>query len=226
MWAVARQYGLTPEQFAENLADNYQRNAVGPSVGGDATDVAKAYVSTRFQTPAQVLEASNYMLAMQLAHEPLVRQCVRETFYAAACIDVAPTRKGLQDIDQYHALNGLKFLKNKPVTTLKKDDFLRLSIGEQDKLISVTFRTDIAAGPGANAVSYEDHVKQLFQLDEFSTTVREWNELRAQVVSCALELLYADLVKELRAVLLQNSKDYVLAACRRQLHNWLKVTTS
>ena len=36
------------------------------------------------------------MVALQLAHEPLVRQCVRQTFYERAKICVRPTKKGIK----------------------------------------------------------------------------------------------------------------------------------
>lgn len=34
------------------------------------------------------------MVAMQIARDPLVRQCVRETFYERAKITVKPTKRG------------------------------------------------------------------------------------------------------------------------------------
>jgi len=60
--------------------------------------------------------------------------------------------------------------------------------------------------------------------DEFSKNVQEWNNLRGDVVEYALEkLLYPALRKELRAKLLEESKEHVLEACTIKLLRWLKV---
>ena len=34
------------------------------------------------------------MVAMQIARDPLVRQCVRQTFYERAKLKIRPTKKG------------------------------------------------------------------------------------------------------------------------------------
>ena len=34
------------------------------------------------------------MVAMQIARDPLVRQCVRQTFYERAKVNIKPTKKG------------------------------------------------------------------------------------------------------------------------------------
>ena len=58
------------------------------------------------------------MMAMQLAREPLVRQCVRQTFRERAKINITPTKKGRKDIDEGHPLFSVKWLKNKPVISV------------------------------------------------------------------------------------------------------------
>ena len=51
------------------------------------------YCST-FSTVEQVLEAARHMVAMQIARDPLVRQCVRQTFYERAKLKIKPTKRG------------------------------------------------------------------------------------------------------------------------------------
>ena len=41
-----------------------------------------------------MLEAARHMVAMQIARDPLVRQCVRQTFYERAKLKIRPTKKG------------------------------------------------------------------------------------------------------------------------------------
>lgn len=218
---LLRKYGLTSEQFAENLRDNYQRHEV-EQYPTEPHEAAMEYLSPKFPSASEVLKATNYMMAVRIAREPLVRQCVREAFYERATIDVTPTKQGLKEIDENHTLYSVKFLKKKPVRDLSGDQFLRLIIGEQDKLITISFETAIE---GATSTSYADEVKQLFQRDEFSKLVQEWNDLRSQVIEIALnKFVFPALVKELKAKLVNEARECVLRACCQQLYDWLKVS--
>jgi len=218
---LIHKYGLSPEQFAENLRDNYQRHAV-EQYPTKPHELALDYVSPKFSTAEEVLKAANYMLAVQMAREPLVRQCVRDAFHERTRINVVPTKQGLKEVDENHALFGLKFLKDKPVRDLQDDQFLRLSVAEQDKLLTITFQTGIE---GSTTGSYSDEIKQLFAVDEFSQLVQDWNDLRNQVVDIALnKIIFPTLIKELKTKLESESREFVLKACGHQLYNWLKVS--
>lgn len=215
-----RKFGLTPEQFAENLRDNYQRHEV-EQYPSEPFEVAQEHLSPKFPTTEEVLKAGNYMLAVQIAREPQVRQSVREAFYERARIDIIPTKKGLKEIDENHPLFSVKFLKGKPVRELVGDHFLRIVTGEQDKLITLKFDTNIE---GSTSSNYADEIKQLFHRDEFSRLVQDWNDIRNQVVDIALnKMVFPVLIKELKAKLLNEAREAVLRSCCYQLYNWLKV---
>ena len=68
---LAKRFGLTPEQFAENLRDGYQRHEVD-QYPGDPIECASEFGNSRFADPKDALRAAKYMVAMQLAREPLV----------------------------------------------------------------------------------------------------------------------------------------------------------
>lgn len=51
-------------------------------------------IFSTFSTVTGVLEAAQHMVAMQIARDPLVRQCVRQTFYERAKLKIKPTKKG------------------------------------------------------------------------------------------------------------------------------------
>ncbi|EFX73665.1 hypothetical protein DAPPUDRAFT_57945, partial [Daphnia pulex] len=217
---MIKKYGLSPEQLAENMRDNYQRHEV-EQTSREPLDVALEYVSPKFPNAAEVLKAANYMLAVQIAKEPLVRQCVRESFFERARIDVIPTTKGWKEIDENHNLYPIKFLKDKPVRYLVDDQFLRLMVAEQDKLLTIVFPTKIE---GAKTASYVDEIKALFTRDESSKLVQEWNVQRNEIIDLALsKFVFPSLVKELKAKLLNESQEFVKRACCHQLYNWLKV---
>ena len=89
----AKKFGLTPEQFGENLRDNYQRHETEqyPMEPGEA---AEEHLSSMFPTTETVLEGTRHMVAMQIARDPLVRQCIRQIFSERAKLNITPTKKG------------------------------------------------------------------------------------------------------------------------------------
>ncbi|XP_044574909.1 transcription elongation factor SPT6 isoform X1 [Cotesia glomerata] len=218
--SFAKKFGLTPEHFAENLRDNYQRHEVDqdpvePSV------VAQEYVGKCIESVEEVLTAVKIMVAIQLAREPLVRKCVREMYMERAKISIRPTKKGITDIDENHPIYTMKYLKDKPVRDLTGDQWLKLEIAEKDKLIQISL-SDTFAGNTSN--NYIEEMKQLYIRDEFSKNVQDWNNLRNASVELALtRYVIPDLKKELRSNLSTEAKDYVMRACCRKLYNWLKV---
>lgn len=216
----AKLFGLTPEQFAENLRDGYQRHEV-EQVAKDPLELAKDYTSTHFTTVEDVMSAAKFVVARQLAREPLLRKTVREIFYERAKVCVRPTKKGLKEIDEFHPCFTLKYLKNKPVSTFKNDEYLRLKIAEQDKLLTVTINENFE---GNSTGSYLEEVKQLYNCDEFAQHVQNWNEYRFQCVEIALtKMVLPDLRKELDSILLAEAKEYVSEACARKIRDWIKI---
>ena len=49
---------------------------------------------SQFPTPEAVLEGARYMVALQIAREPLVRQVLRQTFQERAKLNITPPKKG------------------------------------------------------------------------------------------------------------------------------------
>lgn len=124
---LAKKFGLTPEQFGENLRDSYQRHET-EQFPAEPLELAKDYVCrsveggsswsycgcnsreriwghsskpsrclfacSQFPSPEAVLEGARYMVALQIAREPLVRQVLRQTFQERAKINISPTKKG------------------------------------------------------------------------------------------------------------------------------------
>ena len=180
--SLAKRFGLTPEHFAENLRDNYQRHEVDQELT-EPIAVAAEYCGQKFSASEEVLKAAQLMVAIQLAREPLVRKTVRDMYMERAKLSIRPTKKGLKEIDENHPVYSMKYLKDKPVRDLVGDQFLKLVIAEQDKLITMSL-SDTIEGNTTN--NYIDEVKQLYYRDEFSKTVQDWNELRVGSVEMAL----------------------------------------
>ncbi|XP_058416248.1 transcription elongation factor SPT6 isoform X2 [Diceros bicornis minor] len=221
---LAKKFGLTPEQFGENLRDSYQRHET-EQFPAEPLELAKDYVCSQFPTPEAVLEGARYMVALQIAREPLVRQVLRQTFQERAKLNITPTKKGRKDVDEAHYAYSFKYLKNKPVKELRDDQFLRICLAEDEGLLTIDISIDMKGVEGyGNDQTYFEEIKQFYYRDEFSHQVQEWNRQRTMAIERALQqFLYVQMAKELKNKLLAEAKEYVIKACSRKLYNWLRV---
>ncbi|EAW51119.1 suppressor of Ty 6 homolog (S. cerevisiae), isoform CRA_d [Homo sapiens] len=221
---LAKKFGLTPEQFGENLRDSYQRHET-EQFPAEPLELAKDYVCSQFPTPEAVLEGARYMVALQIAREPLVRQVLRQTFQERAKLNITPTKKGRKDVDEAHYAYSFKYLKNKPVKELRDDQFLKICLAEDEGLLTTDISIDLKGVEGyGNDQTYFEEIKQFYYRDEFSHQVQEWNRQRTMAIERALQqFLYVQMAKELKNKLLAEAKEYVIKACSRKLYNWLRV---
>nr|XP_045607015.1 transcription elongation factor SPT6-like [Procambarus clarkii] len=217
--SLTNKFGLTAEQFGENLRDNYQRFDV-QQWPEDPTREAKQLISKICSTPERVLEVAVRMVGWQLSCEPLIRRTVREVYFKRARISSRPTPQAVNIIDEHHSLYELKYLKDKPVIDLQGDQFLRLKCGVEDKLLTVSFSDTIE---GSTTKTYLDEMKQLYCRDEFSQVVQDWNDLRGRAIEFAYKRIIEDLKRELSQRLLQESNDHVMEKCCSKLNNWIKI---
>ncbi|XP_046863856.1 transcription elongation factor SPT6-like [Xenia sp. Carnegie-2017] len=208
----AKKFGLSPEQFGENLRDNYQRYET-EQYPMEPREAAEEHLSNMFLTTDAVLEGTRHMVAMQIARDPLVRQCVRQVFYERAKINISPTERGKKEIDRDHECYSFKYIKNKPVSDLRGDIFLQMHKAKEEGLIQLDIGIDLDRG----FHSYYDEAKQLYYRDEFSNLVQMWNAQRTQALYRTFyQVLYPLFTKELEEKLLQEAKDFVVkCACRR-----------
>ncbi|ERE67897.1 transcription elongation factor SPT6 [Cricetulus griseus] len=221
---LAKKFGLTPEQFGENLRDSYQRHET-EQFPAEPLELAKDYVCSQFPTPEAVLEGARYMVALQIAREPLVRQVLRQTFQERAKLNITPTKKGRKDVDEAHYAYSFKYLKNKPVKELRDDQFLKIGLAEDEGLLSIDISIDMKGVEGyGNDQTYFEEIKQFYYRDEFSHQVQEWNRQRTMAIERALQqFLYVQMAKELKNKLLAEARESVVKACSRKLYNWLRV---
>jgi transcription elongation factor SPT6 len=57
-------------------------------------EAAEEHLSSMFPSTETVLEGTRHMVAMQIARDPLVRQCIRQIFSERAKVTITPTKKG------------------------------------------------------------------------------------------------------------------------------------
>ncbi|XP_062328913.1 transcription elongation factor SPT6-like [Osmerus eperlanus] len=220
---LAKKFGLTPEQFGENLRDSYQRHET-EQFPAEPLELANDYICSQFSTAEAVLEGTRYMVAMQIAREPLVRHVLRQTFQERAKINIKPTKKGKKDVDEAHYGYSFKYLKNKPVKELNGDQFLRMCQAEEEGVLTINICIDLLGVKGYGDQTYFEEIKQFYYRDEFSHQVQEWNRQRTLAIERSLkQFLYPQMGKELKNKLVAEAKESITKACSRKLYNWLKV---
>lgn len=156
--SLAKRFGLPPEQYAKNLSEEYQIFEVEQEPN-EPSAIGAEYVGEKFQTADEVLKAAQLMVAIQLAREPLLRESVRKMYKEKAKISVRPTKQGIKLIDENHPVYTMKYLKDKPVRDLVGDQFLKLAMAVEDKLITISFSDQIE---GNTTNNYVEQMKQLY----------------------------------------------------------------
>ena len=217
---MADRFGLTPEQFGENLRDGYARNEPEQDPS-DVSEVATEFLNSKMTNVEDVVKAAVFMVATQLAKEPLVRQTVREIFHDRATITVRPTPKGIKDITEDSEIFQMKYLKEKPVKEFKDDDFLKLQAAADSKLIELTVAEEL--GGQASSGTFLAEAQDLYKVDAYANNVKNFNKLRADAVEMAFKkMLYPQLRKELIHRIRAEAVDGVKRSVQRTLYGWIK----
>ena len=123
-----------------------------------------------------VLEYIKRLHACQIAHDPKVRSTVREHFFERARFSVKPTKNGLKEIDEAHDCFALKYISDKPVSSLTGDQWLKLSEAEKLKLVEIDFAKEISSY--TKGKTYLQDAQKLYLFDAYSKIVQEWNNFR------------------------------------------------
>jgi transcription elongation factor SPT6 len=172
---LVSKFGLTPDQFGENLRDNYQRHEV-EQYPIEPTEAAQDYICHRFPTVDKVLQAANFMVAKQISCDPIVRKNVRQLYFERAKLHARPTKKGIKEIDENHPCYTIKYLRNKPVIDFGGDQFLQLMIAKSEGLIDFEITIDNLELPDPNNPkqanpNYFDEIRQLYHRVCYSQTL-------------------------------------------------------
>ncbi|KAH7314514.1 hypothetical protein KP509_21G005900 [Ceratopteris richardii] len=202
---ISSQFGLSPEQFGENLQAMYKRHEVEDSSSTPVELAAEREVGD----PHSVLKGARHMAAVEISTEPAVRDYVRSEFMKKAVINTKPTKDGNTLIDPYHDYAIVKWIANKPLSGFKDGQWLLIQKAEEEKLIEVSlgFPYDVA-----NTLMQE--FETMYLSDGVSRTAQLWNEQRRQIIKDALNSILLPLLeKEARMLLTTRAKQWVGQEC-------------
>ncbi|KAI1712859.1 SH2 domain-containing protein [Ditylenchus destructor] len=211
---LADKFGLTPDEFAENFA-GYTKTEVR-QCEEEPLDAAKKYVNITFLTPETVIKGASYILAKQFSREPSVRRKLREFFRRHLKMSACPTKKGQEIFDYKHPLFGRHYIKDKPVSRLKDEEYLQYVKAKNDSLMDIKLhaQTEDEENSMLNFLMNESQ----FQRNENSAVAEKWNKCRRDVLQiCVDELLIPTFAREAHEILLDEAKEFVVKHCSSKL---------
>ena len=236
--SLACKFGLTPEEFGENLRELYQVHEPEQfPVEPEEASVEYIKGNTPFHAIDAVLCGARHIVALQLSHNPLIRAHFRNVFRKRAKIFVNPTIKGRLHINDWHFCAPYKYLHCKPVVDLKNDEFLLLLQAEEQELITIHISLDeipsfqnkseetdaqIVQLGHSTFQTYFDEIKHLYLRDDYSAVVTKWNEQRTKALYLAIyKFIYPIISNELRYQLKSEAEMYVICQSMERLGQWI-----
>ncbi len=73
-------------------------------------DAANNFKTSKFNTPELVLEAGRHIIAHSISVHPQLKAFIRRVYFSDAVITVAPTEKGIKEIEQHHPYYVIFFI--------------------------------------------------------------------------------------------------------------------
>ncbi|OQR67750.1 transcription elongation factor SPT6-like [Tropilaelaps mercedesae] len=222
-YLIAQYFGLTPEEFGENFCDDCRYHTVFACPMGPL-ETSAMFVSDEFKTPEEALRAARYIIARQIAHDPIVRRVVRKAFFEQAKLNVKPSKEGRLKLTEADPVYPLMYLKDKPVRSLKTDEYLKLKLMEDDDLLEISIRIDCQGVSSKHESAYIQKAYYAYRCESRSSADALWNKERESALRTAFYgILYPMLEEELKCRLLREANDHVLLACSNKLNSWLNV---
>ncbi|KAG5359514.1 Transcription elongation factor SPT6 [Yarrowia sp. C11] len=207
LYGLVRQFGISSDEFAENLETSTRINYTEDNARAPA-DLAGDYLndpSLVLSDAASALESATQMFAMELAFDPRVRRFVRQQFAQHAKIDVFATEAGSSQIDEAHPDYEFKYSRNLSFDELRTSPKLYLQMLQAEAKGLVNVR-----------VSYPDFKTKFIELllnrlqsDGVSDIASQWNTQRRAVVRIAMKTLVPMVTRSIKEELRND--------CERQL---------
>ena len=236
--SLACKFGLTPEEFGENLRESYQVHEPEQfPVEPQEASVEYIRENTPFNTIDAVLCGARHIVALQLSHNPLIRSYFRNLFRQRGKIFIYPTNKGRHHITDWHFCAPYKYIHGKPLVDFNNDEFLLVLQAEEQGLITIQISLDESLTfhskpeqinarvlqPGhSNLHTYFDEIKQLYLRDDYSAVVTKWNEQRTKALYLAIyKYIYPVISSELRYQLKSEAEMFVISQSMDKLYQWI-----
>ena len=157
-------------------------------------------------------------LAYELFCYPELRKILRDKYYKKLVISTTPTKKGDQDISLYSSYFPVKRIKEKPISTLKREAWILAKEAEKLDLIKIDlkFEWELSSTDSKNFESdnvYLDLTKSYFDIN-LNESGNYWNIFRKLVLTIMLEnYFFPSFMKEIREDLTKEGQRDIINTC-------------
>ncbi|XP_039160120.1 transcription elongation factor SPT6 homolog [Eucalyptus grandis] len=219
LWEVASKFGYSSEQFGLSISlENLKNTDELEDAKETPEEMASNFTCAMFETPQAVLKGARHMAAVEISCEPRVRKYVRSVFMDNAVVSTSPTPDGNVTIDSFHQFAGVKWLREKPLSTFEDAQWLLIQKAEEEKLLQVSIKL-----PEAALKKLIHDCTECYLSDGVSKSAQLWNEQRNLILEDALHgFLLPSMEKEARALLTSRSKNWLVTEYGEAL--WSKVS--
>jgi transcriptional accessory protein Tex/SPT6 len=211
--AFLSSYCVPVAQFAQGVDDG-QLNE--PPVMTEEPEVVAemAMVSKPFDDGTRLLSAARKAYAIEAAAHPSLRAKIRSDVQIYACITVRPTQLGYQSIEPWDRLAGYRFITNKPIVTLKDDDWLWLLHGRRSHLLEVKVHV-----PEDDVNNIKRRMLRVLEPDETNEVTLAWHREHSAMIDLLMDRLLHGLLREIEEQLTGEAELYVLEQCANYVRN-------
>ncbi|EQC38455.1 hypothetical protein SDRG_04163 [Saprolegnia diclina VS20] len=167
-------------------------------------DICMTYLSNEFPTIPDVLKGARHVAAYQVASDPNVRQRMRDLFHRFASLTTVTTKKGVEEIDEFHYCHGLQYLEGMAALDVFGTDlYMRVEKAEKEGFVTAHVSVD-------HLVLIES-LEQIYLAPGDSS---EWQSHRRDILAEAVvAFLIPSLQEELRQEWRLSAQDVVLRRC-------------
>ncbi|KAF4388005.1 hypothetical protein G4B88_017038, partial [Cannabis sativa] len=219
LYDVASKFGYSSEQFGLQLSLERMRMDELEDARETPEEMASTYTCAMFESPQAVLKGARHMAAVEISCEPCVRKYVRANYLDNVVISTCPTADGKVAIDSFHQFSGVKWLREKPLTSFKDAQWLLIQKAEEEKLLQVTIKL-----PEEKLNKLINDFNEYYLSDGVSKSAQLWNEQRKLILQDALfTFLLPSMEKEARALLTSRAKNWLLMEYGKLLWNKVSV---
>ncbi|KAF0989789.1 hypothetical protein HZS_6390, partial [Henneguya salminicola] len=219
MMEIIGMFGISSKEFAENIKENYQKHVPRKKML-DPITVATSFVNKFFKSAADVVSFAVKAWALELAHDPIIRNEARTFYFSNIRISCRPTTLGLGEIDESHPYKEFKYLREKPISAFSPDKFLQLLAASDEGLITIHFDAI-----NQNGQTIIEQYRSYYERDEYGSIVQEWNRLRREsVTKCFNNILFRQYEKEFKNLYHNEAQKIISSTCCKILKRHLNMS--
>lgn len=209
LYQVVRAFGISSQQFAENVADGGQKRHHTDDPSMTPENLIEG-VEHSFMDWQGAMAKAKDIYVEELLNHPIMRRTLRFMYNTVGQISVRPTDKGKKTIDELHPYYAFKYADELNVAELINAPgmLLQLCRARDEGLVTIDLHLH-------EQVAIEAKLAEYLLSDGVSDIAELWNNERRQIVSLMLQRAKPTIGRLTLETLRGDCEDRVAEDCRR-----------